>query len=182
MFCSKCGAEMEADARFCQGCGDAAGERASAAPAAAPIWNPYATANWSLLFSPAFGSYLQMLNWRALGETEKADSARNWFYASLAMLLVYAVVGALLADPQRSKAAAQMLGFIYLLVWYFAAGRSQAKYVKAKFGADYSRRPWGKALLIAVGAFVGYFIVAVIVGVVIGVVVGVSSGAGPAVM
>ena len=47
------------------------------AAAAAPIWNPSAAASWSLPFSPIFGAYLHMLNWRALGDEQKAATART---------------------------------------------------------------------------------------------------------
>lgn len=135
---------------------------------AQPIWNPNAAASWSLLFSPAFGSFLQMLNWRALGQPQKADDARGWFIVSLAMLVVYVLIGVLAPDPKAADAISRAVGFGYLLVWYFAAGREQAKYVKEKWGKDYARRGWGKPLLIAIGAFVGYFLVAVLIGVAIG--------------
>jgi len=60
------------------------------------------------------------------------------------------------------------VGLGYLLVWYFAAGREQAKYVKKKWSKDYPRRGWGKPILIAIGAFVGYFLVAVAAGIAVG--------------
>lgn len=44
------------------------------------LWNPNATTLWSLLFTPIFGSLLQNKNWEALGEQEKADNSKNWFY------------------------------------------------------------------------------------------------------
>lgn len=28
-----------------------------------PLWNPNAAANWCLLFTPSFGSWLHMKNW-----------------------------------------------------------------------------------------------------------------------
>lgn len=136
--------------------------------AAQPIWNPNAAASWSLLFSPAFGSFLQMLNWRALGESQKADDARGWFIVSLAMLAVYILIGVFASDAQAADAISRAVGFAYLLVWYFAAGRQQGKYVKERWGKDYPRRGWGKPILIAIGAFVGYFLIAVAIGVVIG--------------
>lgn len=136
--------------------------------AAQPIWNPNAAASWSLLFSPAFGSFLQMLNWRALGESQKADDARGWFIVSLAMLAVYVLVGAFAADAQAADAISRAVGFAFLLIWYFAAAKQQAKYVKERWGKDYPRRGWGKPILIAIGAFVGYFLIAVLIGVAIG--------------
>ena len=44
---------------------------------APPLWNPNAAANWSLLFSPAFGAFVHMKNWQALGEPEKAANAKT---------------------------------------------------------------------------------------------------------
>ena len=110
-----------------------------------------------------------MLNWYALGEPEKAASAQNWFYVSLGMLAVYVLMGVFMDDSKAADGAAQGLGFLFLIVWYFSAGRAQSKYVKEKFGSSYARKPWGKALLIGVAAFVGFFIAAVIVGLVLGV-------------
>ena len=175
MFCSQCGTENQPEARFCQKCGNSFGVTAQPKPSVtsqdtgSAIWNPNATANWSLIFSPAFGSYLQMLNWHALGEPEKAASAQNWFYVSLGMLAVYVLMGVFMDDSKAADGAAQGLGFLFLIVWYFSAGRAQSKYVKEKFGSSYARKPWGKALLIGVAAFVGFFIAAVIVGLVLGV-------------
>ena len=60
------------------------------------------------------------------------------------------------------------LGFLYLIIWYFSAGRSQAKYIKENVGKVYPRRGWGKPLLIAAAAFIGYLFVAVAIGVTIG--------------
>jgi len=138
------------------------------AEGAQPIWNPNAAASWSLLFSPAFGAFLQMLNWRALGQAQKADDARGWFIVSLAMLAVYILIGVFAADAKVADGLSRAVGFAYLLIWYFAAGREQAKYVKEKWGKDYPRRGWGRPILIAIGAFIGYFLVAVLIGIAIG--------------
>jgi hypothetical protein len=110
-----------------------------------------------------------MLNWRALGEPEKASSAQNWFHVSVAMLALYVLMGVFMDDSKAADGAARGLGLLFLIVWYFSAGRAQSKYVKEKFGSTYARKPWGKALLIGVAAFVGFIIAAVIVGLVLGV-------------
>lgn len=176
MFCSHCGSENQSAARFCQKCRNAlsstsTNEATNFQPQAAEaaIWNPNAAANWSLIFTPAFGAYLQMLNWRALGESEKAASSQNWFYIGLGMLLVYFLMAVLISDPKAADGAVRGLGFLFLLVWYFSSGRAQGKYVKEKFGKTYARKPWGRALLIGFGAIVGNFIVAVAIGLVLGV-------------
>ena len=176
MFCSQCGSENQPAARFCQKCGgllssapahETASIQSQAAEAA--IWNPNAVANWSLIFTPAFGAYLQMLNWRALGETEKAASSQNWFYVGLGMLAAYVLMGVFMSDSKAADGAARGLSFLFLLVWYFSSGRSQSKYVKEKFGTTYAKKPWGRVLLIGIGAIAGYFIAALVVGLVFGV-------------
>lgn len=174
MFCSQCGSENQPAARFCQKCGSTlssapAQEAPSIQPQAA-IWNPNAAVNWSLVFTPAFGAYLQMLNWRALGETRKAALSQNWFYASLGMFAVYILVGIFIRDSKAAEGSAHALGFLFLLVWYFSTGRAQGKYVKQKFGKIYAKKPWGKALLVGVGALIGYFVAAMVVGLIFGLV------------
>ena len=128
------------------------------------IWNPNAAANWSLLFSPAFGSYLHMLNWRALGESDKAATAKVWFYASLALLIAYPVIGVLGGDTKEVNGLTRALGLGFLLTWYFTEGRAQAKYVKDKWGYAYDRKPWLKPLLWGVAAIAGYFVAAALLG------------------
>lgn len=136
--------------------------QSEARPAA--IWNPNAAANWSLLFSPAFGSYLHMRNWRALGEPDKAATAKVWFYASLGLLIAYPVIGVVGGDTNGANGLARSLGLAFLFAWYFSAGRAQAKYVKDRFGSTYDRKPWLKTLLCGVAAVAGYFVVAALIG------------------
>ena len=179
MFCQKCGESLQADAQFCAKCGAPTTKSTSESAEFTPpqetssneqnaIWNPNAASNWSLIFTPAFGSYLHALNWRALGEQGRANSAMGWFYFSLAMLVVYIFMGMFIGDERAADGAARGLGFLYLIIWYFSAGRSQAKYVKNKFGKDYPRRSWGKPLLIGVAAIVGYFVLALAIGFTLG--------------
>jgi hypothetical protein len=98
-----------------------------------------------------------------LNEPERARSAKVWFYVSLGMLALYLVVSLFGAEQ-----AVRGLALLYLVIWYFAAGRSQVSYVKAKYGNNYARKPWGRALLIAIASTVAYFVVALVLGVVAG--------------
>lgn len=129
------------------------------------IWNPNAAANWSLLFSPAFGAYLNMLNWRALGETERAASSRAWFYTSLGFLGFYVLI-ALVVGNAVSDGISRLVSLVFLLSWYFASGRPQARYVKERYGKDYVRKSWGKPLAYAVGGFMVFLLASFVVGVV----------------
>lgn len=129
-----------------------------------PIWNPNAAANWCLLFTPAFGAYLHALNWRALDEPEKAAASLRWFYAGIGLLVFY-VAAAVVFNDKLSDVLTRLVGFVFLLTWYFTSARTQAKYVKQKFGSEYNRRPWGKALGLAVASLLAYFAFAIVVGV-----------------
>jgi predicted nucleic acid-binding Zn ribbon protein len=169
VFCTQCGTANRDDARFCSKCGRSltddgpliAQKSAESGSPSNALWNPAAAANWSLIFTPAFGSYLQMLNWQTLGERERAVTARIWFYVSLAMLGVYVAIR--LLTGERSYASAQPLLVLYLFVWYFASGRSQAKYVKERFGSAYPKKGWGKPILLGIAALVGYVLIGGIV-------------------
>lgn len=165
MFCAKCGIALQADVQFCSKCGQAASTSVVPSPEQArSIWNPNAASNWSLIFSPAFGSYLHALNWRTLGETAKEKSAMGWFYFSLFMLVIYVSIGLFMEKPEDAQGIGQGLGLLYLIIWYFSAGRTQAKYIKEKFGSTYPRNSWGKPLLIGVLAIIGFYMFAGIIG------------------
>lgn len=128
------------------------------------IWNPNAAANWCLVFTPAFGAYLHMLNWRALGDRKREASARAWFYTGLGLLVFYPLAS-LVIDGKASDAITRVVGMVFLLSWYFTSARPQARYVKERWGSDYVRRPWGKALAYAVGGFLVYLAIAFVIGV-----------------
>jgi hypothetical protein len=125
----------------------------------APLWNPNAAANWSLFFSPAFGAYLQMKNWQALGEPDKASTSKAWFVAVLVILLALPLVAALVPGMSGLLRFSSPVGVALLIAWYVSSGRGQARYVKERFGKNYPRKGWGLPLLGAVGVLFGYFIV-----------------------
>lgn len=125
------------------------------APAA--IWNPTATVNWSIPFTPVFGRWLQMLNWGSMSETELAAISKKWFYASLGMLLLYAIAGVALAGNEAGLLLLRVLPLFYLVTWYLGSARPHMKSVKERFGNDYNRRPWMKPLLAASGLTVMYW-------------------------
>jgi len=117
------------------------------------IWNPNATVNWSFPFTPAFGSYLQSKNWRVLGHENKAKAAMIWFYISIVAITI-----SLLSFGIYNYNAINFveIWLFYIIIWYLVSGRNQAKYVKEKFGKDYSRRSWSKPILIGFGGWLAY--------------------------
>jgi hypothetical protein len=130
------------------------------------LWNPNAAASWSLLFSPAFGAFLHMKNWQALGEPAKAASAKVWVIATLCVLVGFSVLSAFFPDSKGIDTLSRSIAFVLLLSWYYASGKSQAAFIKARFGKAYPRRGWLKPLLLALLALLGF--VAVVVAVAMG--------------
>jgi hypothetical protein len=65
------------------------------------LWNPGAAASWSVLLSPAFGAFLHMKNWEALGEPDKAAGAKKWVVIYLVTILGLAAVSAFLPTTAR---------------------------------------------------------------------------------
>jgi len=114
------------------------------------IWNPNATVNWSVLFTPAFGSWLQMKNWLSLGEPELAAVSKRWFFGSLITIFAVSALSIFSSSDSSGFSYRYLLG-VYLVTWYFASAKAQARYVKERFGEDYNRLPWRKPLLTAVG-------------------------------
>jgi len=122
------------------------------------LWNPNAAANWSLLFTPAFGAYIHMINWRVLGDPVRANTSRRWFYAGIALLVAYAIGGAVFATSEVIVPVMQAIGLAFLLSWYMFSARHQAKYIKEKYADAYEHKHWGKALLYSFGLLIGYLV------------------------
>lgn len=144
---------------------DAGLQPVEAAPA---LWNPNAAASWSILFTPIFGAYLQMKNWQALGEADRAAGSRRWVTGATVFLLALMAVGMVLPDDPTVDRGARMVGFAFLIAWYYLNGKAQNAYVLARFGKDYPRRGWLKPVFAALGAFaglmLGVFLVAMVIG------------------
>jgi hypothetical protein len=135
-----------------------------AADAAPPLWNANAAFAWSLLFSPAFGAFVHMKNWQALGEPAKASAAKTWGIATLVTLGVITMASAVLPESKALDGLSRIVMFALLLSWYYASGREQAALIKARFGTGYPRRGWTKPLLLALAALVGFIAVMVAFG------------------
>lgn len=139
-------------------------EVADAAPSetSPAIWNPNAAANWSLLFTPAFGALIHMKNWRALGEPARAATAKVWVIVSFVFLALVVLLGVVAPDSKPIDAASRGGGLILLIAWYAGSGREQARYVKSRFGNGYVRRGWGRPLMIAFAALVALFVIGIV--------------------
>ena len=134
--------------------------------AAPPLWNPNAAASWSLLLSPAFGAFLHMKNWQALGEPDKAATAKTWFIVILFLLVGVILLSAFMPEVKALDGLSRIVSIALLLSWYFSSARSQVAFVTGRFGTNYPRRGWLKPISLALLALVGVIAVAVAVALV----------------
>jgi hypothetical protein len=123
------------------------------------LWSPAAAACWSIVFTPAFGAYIVMRNWEALGEREQAALARKWYAFSLGLLGIQLLSTAINSRVNSQSNFMHWFGIAYLLAWWLGAALPQAMMVRARFGSGYARKRWDDALLAAVIAGTLYFAV-----------------------
>jgi len=133
------------------------------------LWNPNAAAAWSLLFTPLFGAYVHMLNWRALGDAEQEQASLRWVYAGVFGIVVALLLEGTSLDHTRGDSLTHTVEFIFLLAWYFMSAHAQAKTVKARYGSSFPRRSWRTPLLTALAGFALYVGVVAVMGIFIGI-------------
>ncbi|MEM1176989.1 MAG: hypothetical protein AAGM22_01495 [Acidobacteriota bacterium] len=112
------------------------------------LWNPDAAGVWSVFLTPVFGSFLIWKNWQSIAvEEERTDTAILWLVGSVFMLLPIMF--------------ARGLGFLWLLIWYFAWQRKQTRYIHSRWGKSYPKRSWfvplgiGFVLIVGLNYLVG---------------------------
>lgn len=121
------------------------------------LWNPWAAAGWSLLFSPAFGAWLHAANWRALGRPDKAVAARRWGWFVIATILLSGMAAALFELYARHLPGLAIAALT--AAWYGFPAREHCRYVRNATGGRYRRRRWGPALL---GGVAGWGLLALV--------------------
>jgi hypothetical protein len=124
------------------------------AAAPPPLWNPNAAGCWSLLFTPAFGAYLHAQNAKSLGREVEAKGNLTTFYLNLAYL-VFVLVSIFI--PSIPQAVFTGTSIALLVSWYVSFCKKQAQFVKATYGENYPRKPWGIPLLIGFASLIVFF-------------------------
>ena len=175
MFCSQCGIEAQATAKFCQKCGtpftkhflhtqpnEVAGktrllqdnQNIKAAPPVQQAPRPERTTRQA---SPSRSKSPTLWN---------PGAAASW------SLLFTPVFGAYLhmlnweelGEPEKAKSSKTwfyisiplsifLLGLPCLLAWYFISGKEQMAYVKEKYGDNYNKKSWGAPIMAGIGIF-----------------------------
>lgn len=165
MFCQQCGTQVNANTKFCPQCGQHIGQIQReqshdqpndlyAPPQEAQndvqytLWNPNATAMWSIIFTPIFSAYLQMKNWQELGCPEEAKQSKIWIGITIPITIFLIL---LLENSSIPNAP----GWIVLLVWYFVNGKKQITFVKENTNNNYKKKGWFIPIIIAIPTMIG---------------------------
>jgi len=96
------------------------------------LWNPENLSLWNLLFTPAFGAWVQARNWSALGEDKRAKESMYWFFGALnlvAWMMPFLPLGDIVAA----------VGIVNG-IWHFGISKFQEDYVTEKLGSTYDKR------------------------------------------
>ena len=134
------------------------------------LWNPNAAALWSVIFTPLFGAYLHALNWRALGDKEREEASMTWVFGAGALVLLMILIE-VVTPPGYSQGdrISHLLEYAFLLAWYFTSGRTQARFVKEKFGKSFTHKSWRKPLLMGLAGFGVYILLMIAIAAEIGI-------------
>jgi len=115
------------------------------------LWNPIAATNWSLLFSPIFGAWLQAKNWENLGDAAKSKKSMYWVYGGFALFFLCLFL---------PGAVPTAMGFLFLVAWYVTTSRKQIKHISNTLNDDYERKSWAAPLMFAGFGLVVYVLIA----------------------
>lgn len=116
------------------------------------LWSPAGIVLWSVLFTPAFGAWLQMYNFRRLGDDARAGVAWRWCMAGLAVLGWNALASAV---GQRLGLDTPLFDWVnggLFVAWVWA---TLAAHVRA-VGSGYARRSWDSVVVLGMLAAVSY--------------------------
>lgn len=116
------------------------------------LWNPLGIALWSLLFTPAFGAWLQMYNYRRLGDYARADAARRWCMAGLLVLAWNAVASAVGTRLGLESPLFDWVNGLMFVAWMVA---TLPAHVRAA-GVSYARRTWDSVVVLGMLAALAY--------------------------
>ncbi len=125
------------------------------------LWNPMWVILLSFVFTPVFGGIVSGLNWRSLGEIEKSYVSFSWMRSTVLVMVLYIFIEPLLRGIPYTQYVLLTLMVALWLVWVFADGLPQLKYVNNYFGDDYEHKFWAKTITWGVGGWVAYYALAI---------------------
>ncbi len=123
------------------------------------LWNPKVASILAFFFTPIFGALVNMKNWQAMGEPERASQSKMWVIGSVAFFIVLLVAGIFLPETGALGLLSRFAGLGFFIAWYMISGKDQKDVVEYRYGTGYTKRGWTKPVLLVFGTYLGFFIV-----------------------
>jgi hypothetical protein len=123
---------------------------------AVQLWSTAGIAAWSLLFTPAFGAWLQMYNWRRMGDAARAGRAWYWCLGGLAVLGWNAIAYAIGA---RLGLDSMLFGWVSVALyaaWMIDTWPAHAQAVGKEWHARRVPRAWDSVVVLGLAAALAY--------------------------
>ncbi len=122
------------------------------------LWNPRAAAAWGFLLTP-LGACLHAINWREIGEPQRARANLIWMWSVIAAVLAATAAAIFLPENRLIDAITRVSGTLLWLSWFWSQGRVQMQYVKSLGEGNYIKKGWARPLLaslLALGLYVAF--------------------------
>ena len=186
MFCSQCGTEAQATAKFCQKCGTPFTTHfLPTQPSELAVEKAHAPQNHAATEAVPVRPTPQPRpeHTPRQASPSRSESPALWNPGAAASwsLLFTPVFGAYLhmrnweelGEPEKAKSSKtwfyisfffSIFGLLYLLIWYFASGKEQMAYVKERYGDNYNKKSWGAPIMAGIGIVVVFYVLGTIGG------------------
>lgn len=123
------------------------------------LYSPLACVILTLLFTPMFGGFLQGLNWRELGDDERAARSMGWVKWSFVTFATYTVAEPFIDETLIGRYLMIALFVGFWASWTLTMGWDQVRYVK-EFVPVYTRKFLGRSVMIGAFGWVAYSAIA----------------------
>lgn len=110
------------------------------------LWPPVGATNMSLFVSPALSAWFHAANWEALGQGDKANASKVWFWVFVILELFWWIT------PREIEFYVAAPALVLLIIWYYVLAKTQQNHIKDIFGKEYRKLSFfSKPFWVAVG-------------------------------
>lgn len=124
------------------------------------LYNPAVCVLLAILFTPMYGAFLQGLNWRALGDDEKAARSMRWVEYTFYAFALFTFCEPFLSSLPFSRFYLAVMLLVFWAGWALALGLDQVRFVKRLCG-NYERLFFGRSIMLGAFGWATYSAVAV---------------------
>jgi hypothetical protein len=122
------------------------------------LWSPGVAAGLSFFLSPIFGAIINMKNWQAMGEMEKAGQSKMWIFGTVAYYVALIVLAVFVPENRSMDWLYRGAGIGFFIAWYMVSGKDQKDVVEYRYGKSYVKRGWTKPVLITFGIYIAFVV------------------------